>query len=200
MPQTPPAARIEDLARALNPAQNLDFKDADLHDLAATRRGLLLAPLLAALPAALLADPAYAVDPNETQITLPDQMQWKPWTAGGPMGAMESAAVFGAIDKPGPYAILVRWHPGFMSAPHTYVTDRLCFVISGTWWVNSGETFEPEATVPVPAGGFVRRVAHTPHYDGVKKGGNEPAVIGIIGVAPIAFKLVDPSKPPVRAV
>jgi hypothetical protein len=66
--------------------------------------------------------------------------------------------------------------------------------------VNSGETFEPEATVPVPAGGFVRRVAHTPHYDGVKKGGNEPAVIGIIGVAPIAFKLVDPSKPPVRAV
>jgi hypothetical protein len=37
-----------------------------------------------------------------------------------------------------------------MSAPHTYVTDRLCFVISGTWWVNSGETFEPENTVPVP--------------------------------------------------
>ena len=56
-----------------------------------------------------------------------------------------------------------------MSAPHTYVTDRLCFVISGIWWVNSGENFEPEATVPVPAGGFVRRVAHTPHYDGVKK-------------------------------
>ena len=63
--------------------------------------------------------------------------------------------------------------------PHTYVTDRLCFVISGTWWVNSGENFEPEGTVPVPAGGFVRRVAHTPHYDGVKKGGKEPAVIGI---------------------
>ena len=66
----------------------------------------------------------------------------------------------------------------YMSAPHTYVTDRLCFVISGIWWVNSGENFVPEATVPVPAGGFVRRVAHTPHYDGVKKGGKEPAVIG----------------------
>ena len=100
----------------------------------------------------------------------------------------ESAAVFGAIDKPGPYAILVRWHPGYMSAPHTYVTDRLCFVISGTWWVNSGENFEPENTVPVPAGGFVRRVAHTPHYDGVKKGGKEPAVIGIFGQAPIELK------------
>ena len=114
--------------------------------------------------------------------------------------AMESAAVFGSIDKPGPYAILVRWHPGFMSAPHTYVTDRLCFVLSGTWWVNSGQNFEPEKTVPVPAGGFVRRVAHTPHYDGVRKGGNEPAVIGIFGQAPIEFKLVDPTKPRVRAV
>jgi hypothetical protein len=48
--------------------------------------------------------------------------------------------------------------------------------------------------VPVPAGGFVRRVAHTPHYDGVRKGGKEPAVIGIFGQAPIEFKATDPSK------
>jgi len=54
--------------------------------------------------------------------------------------------------------------------------------------------------VPAPSGSFVRRVAHTPHYDGVKKGAKEPAVIGIIGVAPIELKLVDPSKPPVREV
>jgi hypothetical protein len=98
----------------------------------------------------------------------------------------------------GPYVVLIKWYPGYMSAPHTYVTDRLCFVISGTWWVNSGENFQPEATVPVPAGGFVRRVAHTPHYDGVKKGGKEPAVIGIFGQAPIEFKLTDPTMPPVR--
>ena len=54
--------------------------------------------------------------------------------------------------------------------------------------------------MPVPAGGFVRRVAHTPHYDGVRKGGKEPAVIGIFGQAPIEFKLTDPTKPPVREV
>jgi hypothetical protein len=52
----------------------------------------------------------------------------------------------------------------------------------------------------VPAGGFVRRVARTPHYDGVKKGEKEPAVIGIIGIAPIDLKLVDPGKPAWRAV
>jgi hypothetical protein len=41
----------------------------------------------------------------------------------------------------------------------------------------------------------VRRVARTPHYDGVKAGGKEPAVIGLFGMAPVQFALVDPSKP-----
>ncbi len=52
----------------------------------------------------------------------------------------------------------------------------------------------------VPTGGFVPRVARTPHYDGVKRGGKEPAVIGIFGQAPIDFKLIDPTKPQVREV
>jgi hypothetical protein len=64
--------------------------------------------------------------------------------------------------------------------------------------VNSGTDFDPDATVPVPAGGFVRRVAHTPHYDGVRKDAKEPVVIGIFGMAPVDLKLVDPSKPPWR--
>jgi len=165
----------------------------------ASRRTLLLAPLLAALPAGLFSSPAQAIDPSQTQVTLPDQFVWKAALAG-PTRSVEMAQVFGATDKPGPYVVLVKWHPGYMSAPHTYVTDRLCFVISGTWWVNSGENFEPEATVPVPAGGFVRRAAHTPHYDGVKKGEVAPAVIGIFGQGPIEFKLTDPTKPPVREV
>jgi hypothetical protein len=37
--------------------------------------------------------------------------------------------------------------------------------------------------------GFVRRVARTPHYDGVKKDGKEPAVIGRFGIAPVRFEL-----------
>jgi hypothetical protein len=61
--------------------------------------------------------------------------------------------------------------------------------------VNSGADFDPDNTVPVPAGGFVRRVARTPHYDGVKKDATEPAVIGLFGMAPVHFELVDPDKP-----
>jgi hypothetical protein len=160
----------------------------------ATRRGLLLAPLLAALPVSLASAPTEALNPSETQVTLPNQYKWSGWTAGPPHSA-EMATLYGGLDTTGPYVVLMKWYPGYMSAPHTYRTDRLCFVLSGTWWVNSGDNFDPNATVPVPGGGFVRRVAHTPHYDGVKSGAKEPVIIGIFGLAPVELTLVDPSRP-----
>jgi hypothetical protein len=50
----------------------------------------------------------------------------------------------------------------------------------------------------VPAGSFVRRVAGTPHYDGVVRGHPEPAIISICGMGPVNFALSDPSQPGVR--
>jgi hypothetical protein len=60
------------------------------------------------------------------------------------------------------YLVLMKWWPGWMSAPHTYVTDRLRVVLSGVWWCNSGRDFDPAYAAPVYPGGFVRRVAGTP--------------------------------------
>jgi hypothetical protein len=110
------------------------------------------------------------------------------------------ATLYGGLDKTGPYLVLMKWYPGYMSAPHSYATDRLSLVMSGTWWVNSGADFETNSTVPVPAGGFVRRVAGTPHYDGVKSSAKQPAVIALFGIAPVQLKLVDPGKPSWRKV
>jgi len=110
------------------------------------------------------------------------------------------APLYGGLDQSGPYVVLMKWYPGYMSAPHTYATDRLSVVLSGVWSVNSGADFDPHSAVPVPAGGFVRRVARTPHYDGVMKTANEPAVIALFGIAPVEFELVDPTEPAWREV
>ena len=171
------------------------------HAICPMRRGLLLAPFLAALPLELLGETARAgqINPAETAITLSDAIKWSAWS-GGPPHSGEVATLYGGLDRPGPYLVLMKWNPGYMSAPHSYATDRLSLVLSGTWWVNSGADFDPDNTVPVSAGGFVRRVAHTPHYDGVKREAREPAVIALFGIAPVKFELVDPSRPTWRQV
>jgi hypothetical protein len=171
---------------------------AEGHD--TTRRVLLLA-MLAGLPlaASTRAAKASKLNPTETMITLPDAIKFVPWT-GAPAHSGEIATLYGSLNTPGPYLVLMKWYPGYMSAPHSYATDRLSLVLSGTWWVNSGADFDPNQTVPVPAGGFVRRVARTPHYDGVKRDAKEPAVIALFGIAPVDLMLVDSSKPGWRQV
>ena len=166
-----------------------------------SRRTLLLAPILASVPLALGLSTAEAsvIDPAETAVTLPDAIRFVPWS-GGPAGSGEVAQLYGGLDKPGPYLALMKWHPSYFSAPHMYDTDRISVVISGTWWVNSGADFDPAHATPVPAGGYVLRHAHTPHYDGVPSDVKEPAVIALFGIAPVNLKLVDPSKPAWRRV
>ena len=168
---------------------------------APSRRALLLASLFAGVPLAGSGTAALAgpLDSSETAITLPDAISFVPWSGAPPhSGAM--ATLYGGLDAPGPYLVLMKWYPGYMSAPHFYATDRLSMVLSGTWWVNSGADFDPGNAVAVSAGGFVRRVAHTPHYDGVKREAREPAVIALFGIAPVKFELVDPSRPAWRQV
>lgn len=139
------------------------------------------------------------IDLSLTQIHLPDSIKWIS-RESFPKKSLEDAMLAGNPDGTGIYCSLVKWHPGYMSAPHYYATDRLCIVISGIWWINSGSDFDPENCVSTSPGSFVRRVAGTPHYDGVIASGAEPAVIAICGMAPIDVKLVDPRQPGWRRV
>jgi hypothetical protein len=168
-------------------------------ELTAHRRDLLLGSLLVALPLGIKEAAASPLDPAQTIIKLPNELVWKA-NPNNPPRSSDSCLLAGDTTAPGLYFTLVRWWPGYMSAPHTYTSDRLCMVVSGTWWCNSGPDFDPAACVPVPAGSHVRRVAGTPHYDGVIRGHGEPAIIAICGVGPVNYRLTDPSKPGWRAV
>jgi|SRR5271166_1144152 len=178
------------------------------------RRSLLIAaPLLLATLAArdksdktgnigdikLSPAPETGPDPNET-FTLPyDRMSFESW-GGLPPHSGEMAMLYGDFNKPGPYLVMIKWNPGWFSAPHTYATDRIQVVVFGTWFVNSGNDFQPQDAVPVGPGGYVKRTARTPHYDGVPANQPDPAVIAIFGLGPVDIQLVDPTQPSWRQV
>jgi hypothetical protein len=88
---------------------------------------------------------------------------------------------------------MMRWNPGWFSAPHTYATDRICVVVSGTRYVNSGNDFCP-TTQFLSARRICKRTARTPHYDGVLRGQPDPAVIAIFCLGPVDLRFVDPAK------
>jgi hypothetical protein len=142
------------------------MEDHAMDLISTTRRDLLATALLSALPIGITSASASPLNPEQTIIKLPDQLDWKPNPAY-PEKSSDLCPLTGDPKQTGLYYTLIRWWPGFMSAPHTYTTDRFCTVLSGTWFCNSGADFDPTSCVPVPAGSFVRRVAGTPHYDGV---------------------------------
>jgi hypothetical protein len=163
------------------------------------RRDMLT--MLAGMAPLLLAGTAEAspINNSETLYTLPQDIKFRP-QSGAPSKSVETALLYSDPSKAGIYYALLRWYPGYMSAPHSYASDRLCVVVSGTWWINSGADFDPGHTVPVQAGTFVRRIARTWHYDGVPRGEAEPVTIAICGIGPVDIRLAEPDKPLVRAV
>ncbi len=124
--------------------------------------------------------PAGAADLNPAAVAyqLPAQIPWRdsPTNPG-----VKSAVLFGDPSKPGLYIQLVKWLPGNMSRPHFHPNDRFITVISGTWWVGSGDKFDPDNTVPMPAGTFVTHFGKQVHYDGAKEG---EAILQIVGEGP----------------
>ena len=167
------------------------------------RRSVLIAPLAVALAGCMRSSDHSALppppnphppDPKETFVQAYSDIKFQAWGNLPPQSG-EMAALYGDLNKPGPYLVMMKWNPGWFSAPHSYATDRICVVVSGTWWVNSGNDFRPHDAEPVGAGGYVKRTARTPHYDGVPADQTEPAVIAIFGLGPVDLQLVDPAQP-----
>jgi hypothetical protein len=132
---------------------------------------------------------AAELDPKAITITLPDQIPWKT----NAEGTNASAVLLGDPTKPGLYVEMFKWLPGNMSRPHWHPNDRYITVLKGTWWVGTGNTFAPDATVPVPAGSYVHHFGKEVHYDGAKDG---EVVLLVVGDGPETATLASKAPPP----
>lgn len=134
--------------------------------------------LVAGARQAAMAGTPIAPDPTHIPFTLPNDIKWR--AASG--GIAEIASLFGDSGKPGPYGVLVHYFPNKFSAVHSHSTDRNIYVVSGTWWVGSSDTVDPDKAYPMPAGSYVTDIANTAHWDGAK---DEGCVLVIFGLGPM---------------
>jgi hypothetical protein len=129
---------------------------------------------------AIAAASACAAEPDPAVLSyqLPTDVKW---IESATYPGLKSAVLYGDPNKAGPYAVRNRFSPGAFSRPHFHPNDRFIVVVSGTWWVGTGEKFDPESTKPMPVGSFVEHYAGKVHYDGAK---TEECEVIIYGMGP----------------
>ena len=117
-----------------------------------------------------------------------EQLKWEPDPEG--LG-FSQAIVEGDPKKAGIYIVMVKFPPYVMSRPHYHDETRYATVIKGTWYTGEGSTFDPNKTVPLKVGSFMKHPAGTRHFDGSKA---EEVIVQLMGMGPSKTTKVDPSK------
>ena len=116
------------------------------------------------------------------------------WGAGPPMlnpGA-KLAVLSGDPAAPGPFVVRFQAPAGYKIAPHWHPTDENVTVLSGTFAMGTGESFDEKAMKDLPAGGYARMPAETRHYALAKTA----VTLQVHGTGPFTLTYVNPADDP----
>ena len=115
---------------------------------------------------------------------------------GDPPPVFEKGASFTVVSgnpgAPGTFVVRLKMPAGYKIAPHWHPTDEHVTVLSGTFSVGMGETFDKAAMKDLPAGGYVLLPAEMRHYASAKTA----TVVQVSGAGPFALTYVNPADDP----
>ena len=154
---------------------------------------LATALLWATVPAsAQEAEEAATATAEATHVIVePGEIDWQPAPSVLPAGAM-MAVLAGDLTKEGLFIFRVRIPDGHRVAPHFHPGLENVTVISGTFGIGMGETFDESALRDLGAGALVVIPAESPHFV-LAKGETE---IQVHGIGPWALTYVNPEDDP----
>jgi hypothetical protein len=94
----------------------------------------------------------------------------------------------------GDYTVRLKMPDGYKIAPHWHPLRENVTVISGTFKVGMGDSFEQMTMIAFPAGSFAYMDPDMHHY-AMASG---EVVVQVHGMSPLQFKYVDPNDDPIR--
>jgi len=127
--------------------------------------------------------------PEGAVSLIPSQLTWTP----GRVPGIENAALLGSSKAEGPYIERVRFPANFIIQAHSHPDERNYTILSGTWYIGYGDTFDESKLQALPAGSFYVEPAGVRHFVATKA---EPVILQLGGMGPTATRLVDTVNAP----
>ena len=149
---------------------------------------LVAVVLLARVPA-----PSAGHDDKKEMAALhrPDGLKWQDGPPSLPPGA-KFAVLEGDPAKPGPFVFRVKVPDGYRIPLHTHPKPERVTVISGTFNLGMGDTFDATKTEPLPAGTYGTWPVGMKHFVWVKG----ETVVQFHGDGPWTITYLDPADDP----
>jgi hypothetical protein len=116
-----------------------------------------------------------------------------PGTGSSGISGIETVVLKGNPDQAGVYTIMLRVPAHTRIAAHAHRDDRVATVISGTWHIGYGDTFDESKLKALPPGSFYTEPPSRNHF---AETGNEPVIVQITGFGPSSTEYVDVAMDP----
>lgn len=136
--------------------------------------------------------------PTQEPDTRPDHVMLTPdhyaWTDGP--GSLPPGARFMVIEgnpaAEGEFTMRLWMPANYTISPHFHPADEHVTVISGSFYMGMGESFDAEAAMLLPPGGFAMMKTGTTHYAFTK----EETIVQLHGIGPWGLTYVNPDDDP----
>lgn len=152
-------------------------------------RRLVPVVLAALMLAAFVVLPVQAQQHAHT-VAMPETLKWvEPPTLPG----ARLAVLQGDPSKEGLFVYRLKMPASYKIPPHLHKASENVTVLSGVFFVGSGEKFDQGAGQELPVGGFVSIPPNHPHFAWA---GAQETVVQVHGVGPSDLRFVNPADDP----
>lgn len=160
------------------------------HSIAAA--ALAAAVVLAGCAGTTQAPAAQSMSGEDNHLLLvPGDLKWVDAPPSLPPGA-KVALMEGDPQRPGPFTMRFKLPPNYRVSPHWHPADEHVTVISGTFYMGLGDTFNEAAGKALTTGGFGMMKAGVRHFAWTQV----ETVIQVHAIGPWALNYVNPADDP----
>lgn len=135
---------------------------------------------------------------GERRVT-PDEFKFPegtPGTGTSGVSGIRTVLLKGDPDRAGLYTIMLRIPAHTRIEAHVHQDDRMATVVSGTWYIGYGDSFNSAALKALPAGSFYTEPADRSHFAETRE---TDVIVQITGVGPSSTRYIDPASDPQSA-